>query len=193
MRNINVWSPLERPLLGTWPTIQASALTGNGTCDPLFHRPTLNPLSHTCQGAHQDCFQSKPRFLVTTKVTSTVKDAGLNLHWLCYESSLEAIQVKHFVTIFIIKTGFSCVYSSGMQKAHITESHFYFLQCPLAPSVLRGTPQCQVSTPLGSTVSPLVDPRVWGPGTPALWPSVDSRHQVPEALRRAFWQTQLCY
>ena len=28
-RNINVWLPLERPLLGTWPTTQACALTGN--------------------------------------------------------------------------------------------------------------------------------------------------------------------
>ena len=28
-KNINVWLPLERPLLGTWPTIQACALTGN--------------------------------------------------------------------------------------------------------------------------------------------------------------------
>ena len=30
-RNINVWLPLEHPLLGTWPTTQAGALTGNGT------------------------------------------------------------------------------------------------------------------------------------------------------------------
>ena len=28
-RNINVWLPLTRPLLGTWPTTQACALTGN--------------------------------------------------------------------------------------------------------------------------------------------------------------------
>ena len=27
--NINVWLPLECPLLGTWPTTQACALTGN--------------------------------------------------------------------------------------------------------------------------------------------------------------------
>ena len=38
------------PLLGTWPTIQACALTGNWTTDPLVHRPALSPLSHTCQG-----------------------------------------------------------------------------------------------------------------------------------------------
>ena len=25
-------------------------LTGNGTSDPLVHRPVLNPLSHTSQG-----------------------------------------------------------------------------------------------------------------------------------------------
>ena len=28
-RNINVWVPLEHPVLGTWPTTQACALTGN--------------------------------------------------------------------------------------------------------------------------------------------------------------------
>ena len=33
-RNINVWLPLARPLLGTWPTTQACALTRNLTHDP---------------------------------------------------------------------------------------------------------------------------------------------------------------
>ena len=28
-RNINMWLPLVHPLLGTWPTTQACALTGN--------------------------------------------------------------------------------------------------------------------------------------------------------------------
>ena len=40
------------PPLGTWPATQASALTGNGTCDPLVCRPMLNPLSYTSQGLH---------------------------------------------------------------------------------------------------------------------------------------------
>ena len=34
-RNINVWLPLMCPLLGTWPTTQACAPTGNRTGDPL--------------------------------------------------------------------------------------------------------------------------------------------------------------
>ena len=38
------------PPLGTWPAIQACALTGNRTGDPLVCRPVLNPLSHTSQG-----------------------------------------------------------------------------------------------------------------------------------------------
>ena len=46
-RNINVWLPLTRPLLGTWPTTQSCALTGNWTSDPLVCRPALNPLSYT--------------------------------------------------------------------------------------------------------------------------------------------------
>ena len=49
-RNINVWLPLIHPLLGTWSTTQACALTGNWTSDPLVCRLALNPLSHTSQG-----------------------------------------------------------------------------------------------------------------------------------------------
>ena len=49
-RNIIVWLPLTRPLVGTWPTTQACALTGNQTGNTLIHRPVLNPLSHTSQG-----------------------------------------------------------------------------------------------------------------------------------------------
>ena len=49
-REINVWLPLVRPLLGTWPTTEACALTGNQTGDALVHRPVLSPLSHTSQG-----------------------------------------------------------------------------------------------------------------------------------------------
>ena len=48
-RNINVWLPLMHPLLGTWPTTQAWALTGNQTIDPLVSRPALNLLGHTSQ------------------------------------------------------------------------------------------------------------------------------------------------
>ena len=46
-RNINVWLPLEWPLLGTWPTTQACALTGNPTGNLLVRRSSL---SHTILG-----------------------------------------------------------------------------------------------------------------------------------------------
>ena len=48
-RNINVWLPLEHPLVGTWPATQACALTGNQDGSPLVHRPGLKSLSHTSQ------------------------------------------------------------------------------------------------------------------------------------------------
>ena len=48
-RNINVWLPLTHPLLGTWPTTQACALTRNLNGDHLVCRLVLNPLSHTSQ------------------------------------------------------------------------------------------------------------------------------------------------
>ena len=38
-RNIHLWLPLMSPLLGTWPTAQACALTGYGTSDPFVCRP----------------------------------------------------------------------------------------------------------------------------------------------------------
>ena len=38
-RNINVWLLLTRLILGTWPTTQARALTGNQTGDPLVCSP----------------------------------------------------------------------------------------------------------------------------------------------------------
>ena len=44
-RNINLWLLLALPLLGTWPTTQAPALTGN----------PASPLSHTGQG-DRSCF-----------------------------------------------------------------------------------------------------------------------------------------
>ena len=49
-RNINVWLPLTHPILGTCPTTQACALTGNWTGVGL--QPTLNPLSYTSQGCY---------------------------------------------------------------------------------------------------------------------------------------------
>ena len=50
-RNINVWLSLTCPLLATWPTTQACALTENQICDPLIHRPVLNPLNYASQGS----------------------------------------------------------------------------------------------------------------------------------------------
>ena len=41
--NLNVWFSLTCPLLGTWPTTQACAPTGNQTRDPLVRRLALNP------------------------------------------------------------------------------------------------------------------------------------------------------
>ena len=48
-----VWLPLVCLLLGTWPTTQAYALTGNRTGNPFIYRPALNPLSHTSQGGRK--------------------------------------------------------------------------------------------------------------------------------------------
>ena len=49
-RNISVWLPFTWPPLGTHPTTQTCALTGNRTSNPLVLRLSFNPLSHTSQG-----------------------------------------------------------------------------------------------------------------------------------------------
>ena len=51
-REKHQWLPLTHPLLGTWPSTQACALTGNQTNDLLVHRLVLDPQSHTSQGCH---------------------------------------------------------------------------------------------------------------------------------------------
>ena len=57
-KNTIVHLPLTHPLLGTWPTTQACALTGNRTTDPLVCRPALNLLSHTSQDSSY-CFDNR--------------------------------------------------------------------------------------------------------------------------------------
>ena len=49
--NINVWLSLVCPQLGTWPTTQSCALTGNQTGDPWVSKGLAGayPLSHTSQ------------------------------------------------------------------------------------------------------------------------------------------------
>ena len=49
--------PLARSHLGSWPTNQACALTGNRTSDLLVCWLALNPMSHTSQGSslQSDC------------------------------------------------------------------------------------------------------------------------------------------
>ena len=61
--------PLSHPQLGTWPTTQACALTGNRTIDLLESRLALNPLNHTNQGCTKinlkKCGQKKKTNLVS--------------------------------------------------------------------------------------------------------------------------------
>ena len=47
-----MWLRLACPPLGTQPTGQACALTGNQGSDSLVHRPTLSPLSHPSRGKY---------------------------------------------------------------------------------------------------------------------------------------------
>ena len=51
MCEIQLWLPLERPLLGTWHVALASALTGYGTRHLSVLRRRLHALSPTRQGS----------------------------------------------------------------------------------------------------------------------------------------------
>ena len=55
-RNISMWLPLEHPLLGTRPVIQACTLIGNPTSDPLVCRLVLSLLSHTSKVGRLNIF-----------------------------------------------------------------------------------------------------------------------------------------
>ena len=56
--------PLARPKLGTWPTTQACALTGNQTGNAVLVCGTMaNPLSHNSQGV-LNLFCSSVVFLI---------------------------------------------------------------------------------------------------------------------------------
>ena len=77
-RNINVWLPLVRPLLETWPATQACALTWGRTGNPLLRRPVLNPLSHTSQGSF--CFSD--RVFYTTLSSKSLIQFFASSDWL---------------------------------------------------------------------------------------------------------------
>ena len=65
-RETSICDYLSCTPLGTWPETQACALTGNRTCDPLLHRPALNPLSHTSPGSVSLVFNISLVFVMLT-------------------------------------------------------------------------------------------------------------------------------
>ena len=62
-KNINVWLLLMCPLLGTWPTTQACALTWEWTSDPLLCGPALNPLT-PARASFEDFLKITPYFFL---------------------------------------------------------------------------------------------------------------------------------
>ena len=78
-----MWLPLVHPLQGTWPATQACALTRNQTCDPLVHRPMLNPLSYTSQGEDIYIYLKSPlkTYKVEGRTLQDQKGQGRTLGW----------------------------------------------------------------------------------------------------------------
>ena len=63
-----MWGWFSRPLLGTWPTTQACALTGHQSSKTSVHRLALSPLSPTSQGRNKS-FLGKAIFSKTLRLT----------------------------------------------------------------------------------------------------------------------------
>ena len=93
-----VASRVPPTLLGTWPTIQACALTGNQTSDPLVYRLVLNTMSHTSQDlitinnyihiVCNDlyvCFSSEVYLQFNTNFNNLIQLKNNNLETLEYE------------------------------------------------------------------------------------------------------------
>ena len=70
--------PLTHPQLGTRPATQACTLAGNRTGNLLVHRPALNPLSHTSQGAQIQLF----KFIIFFKPSARTHYASRLRVWI---------------------------------------------------------------------------------------------------------------
>ena len=94
-RNSSVWLPFVCPLLGTWSSTQACALTGNRTGNISAHRLAPKSLSHTSQGSFHLLQTSLP---VSTAVHSHLFNDNLPLLY----SNLwkAAIFQKYFIIVY---------------------------------------------------------------------------------------------
>ena len=70
-RNISMWLALLCPQLGTWPTTQACALTGDRTSGPLVSRPALTGGQWSTEphqpGCLHSCFTLFNKCLLSTR------------------------------------------------------------------------------------------------------------------------------
>ena len=89
-RNINVWLPLVRPLLGTWPTTQAGALTG------------IQPAIFWFKGQHSvHCATPARATLILTRVLiSIVSKLPDNLLWKVQETQQKNAEVNKKLYVF---------------------------------------------------------------------------------------------
>ena len=109
-RNSNVWLPLTCPPLGTWPTTQACAPTGNRTGDPLVPRPALNPLSHTSQGEGH-LFQIIISYVVISNSLFFLSSSWLFFSLFCY---LHVIKYTYFKCKFY--QSYTCKHHSNQDR-----------------------------------------------------------------------------
>ena len=94
-RNINVWLPLVYHLLGTWPTTQACALTGNWTGDPLVHRPALNHWATPARaGFINFCYQY---LILNLNCISKMLSIFSNMVQILNDYSIQIIESEHLV------------------------------------------------------------------------------------------------
>ena len=82
MTNINVWLPFTCPLLGTWPTTRAHALTGNRTGDTFGLQSVLNPLACTSQGSSSPLNRLGDKTMSETQNSTQSPQNHLGFMWM---------------------------------------------------------------------------------------------------------------
>ena len=119
-KNINVWLSLARSLLGTWPTAQACALTGNRTRDPLVCRLVLCPLSHrSCQSWPRSCSCSEHAHCVCA-----VSAPG----WVCLLSFPSALWTQNSTAPPANRAGHEVTGTNSGQISVVSQSHVWFCE-----------------------------------------------------------------
>ena len=124
-----MWLPLVRPLVGTWPTTQACAMTGNLIDDPLVRRPTLNQLNYTSHGETTPALMIRIIIILHFSRSPTCALLGL-IQGICRPMVLSRTFREGYVSLpFLVSRG--CLHSLALGPSIFKASNIASLSyCP---------------------------------------------------------------